>query len=79
MSINPILAALGNQLPTPAARPQTPNNPLALLSEFAKFKKAFADKDPYAVLDQLRSSGAMSQKDYEMLKAEAESLISFLK
>ena len=55
------------------------NNPLALVSEFAKFKKAFADKDPYAVLDQLRSSGKMSQQDFEELKSEAEGLMLLLK
>ena len=78
MSINPILAALNqNKATTPNIKPQL-NNPLALISEFAKFKKSFADKDPQAVLEQLLSSGQMSQEQFAELKSTAEGLLSIL-
>ena len=77
MSINPILAALGQQTKNPSS--QHMNNPLAIIAEFANFKKAFADKDPEAVLNQLLSSGKMSKEQFNSLKAEAETLLQFLK
>lgn len=80
MSINPILAALNNHNTTkPQVVKPNINNPATLLSEFANFKKSFADKDPYAVLNQLRSSGKMTDKQFEELKSQAESLMFFLK
>ena len=88
MSVNnPILAALANQNPSqPAAaqipRPQaTMNNPLGLITEFAKFKKSFTESgnDPYAVLEQLINSGKMSKEQFMQLKDEAQSLMYLFK
>ena len=86
MSVNPILAALGNpspnkpemQMPIPQAKM---NNPLSMITEFAKFKKSFTESgnDPFAVLEQLINSGKMSKEQFMQLKDEAQSLMYLFK
>lgn len=73
MEINPMLRML-NQ-----ASAAMPNNPLALLSQFADFKKQMAGKNPKAMVQELLKSGRMSQQQFEQLKAQAQSLSSILK
>ena len=84
---NPILAALQSQGQNQrqTAQPQTTqskaalmNNPVKLISEFAKFKKALTG-DPYETLDGLLKSGQMTNEELAELKDEAESIMYLFK
>lgn len=68
---NPILAAMNS--PKPA------NNPMAMIQQFAEFKRRMAGKDPQAILNELLSTGKMSQQQFEQLKQQAQSLQNILK
>lgn len=67
---NPILQAMGKSA--------LPNNPMAIMQQFAQFKQQMQGQDPQKVLDQLLSSGKMSQQQFEQLKSMAESLKGIL-
>lgn len=69
---NPILSAMANQN-------QAPSNPANMMAQFAEFKKSLVGKDPKAMVEELLSSGKMSQAQFETLKKQAQSLQGFLK
>ena len=74
----------GAQPSVPTKTPSKPSglngmNPMQMISEFAKFKKAMAGKDPKAVLNQLLASGQMTQEQLNQLKETAQSLMSLFK
>lgn len=71
---NPILKMLSQTNGT-----AMPNNPLAMLGQFAEFKKQMRGKNPQAIVQGLLSSGKMSQQQFEQLKQQAQSLQSILK
>lgn len=56
-----------------------PSNPLAMLGQFAEFKKQMQGKNPQAIVQGLLSSGKMSQQQFEQLKQQAQDLQSILK
>jgi hypothetical protein len=55
------------------------NNPMAMITEFAKFKKQMQGKNPQAMVQELLDSGKMSQSQFAQLKEQAEALASILK
>lgn len=63
------------------ARPnrQTMNNPVQMLQEFNRFKKQLAGKNPQAMVQELLSSGKMTQRQYEQLQQQAKELQGLLK
>ena len=58
--------------------PQNQNNPMSMIGEFMKFKKQFTG-DPQQTVMQLLNNGQMSQSQFEQLKQQAQSFLSFLK
>lgn len=69
---NPILSAL-----MPANR--TGNNPMQMLTAFAKFKQQMIGKDPEAIVNELLASGKMTQEQLTQLKEQASSLMTILR
>lgn len=59
--------------------PQQANNPLQLIQQFNQFRQQLANRDPRQMVEQLLSSGQMSQQQFEQLKQQAQSLQSILK
>lgn len=49
-------------------------NPLSLLNQINEFKKALNGKDPNVLLQELLSSGKVTQEQYEDAKRKAEML-----
>lgn len=78
--MNPILSMLNSTnkqtQPQVSKSPQSSGN---TLKDFAAFKKSMEGKDPKAIVDGLRSSGKMSEKQYQDLLTRAKSLESLLK
>jgi UDP-N-acetylmuramoylalanine-D-glutamate ligase len=54
-------------------------NPLQMISQFAEFKKSMQGKDPQAMINQLISSGKMSQEQFNNLAEQAKAFKSLLK
>ena len=80
---NPMLRHL-NRNATPSRMPKLPGtsgnmNPMQMINEFAKFKKAMQGRDPQAILNQLIERGEMSPEQLEELKGMAQNLLSILK
>lgn len=69
---NPMLQALSQ------ANQQMPNNPMQLMQKFAEFKRQMQGKNPQAIVQQLLSSGQMSQQQFDALKQQAQALQSIL-
>lgn len=67
---NPILQAMGTN--------GLPNNPMAMMQQFAQFKQQMQGKDPQKMVEQMLASGQMSQQQFEQLKGMAESLKGIL-
>ena len=76
---NPILAALGNKMPQGNIMPQQTNNPLQLIQQFNQFRQQLGNRNPKQMVEQLLSSGQMSQQQFEQLQQQAQSLQSILK
>lgn len=49
------------------------NNPIAMLQQFAEFKRQMQGKNPEAIVNDLLRSGKMSQQQFEQLKMQAQS------
>lgn len=62
---NPILQAMGKSA--------LPNNPMAMMQQFAQFKQQMQGKDPQKIVESMLASGQMSQQQFEQLKNMAES------
>ena len=58
---------------------QQANNPLAIISEFRKFAAGMTPEGAKQQVEQLISSGQMTQEQFEQLKAQAEQFSQFLK
>ena len=69
---NPILSALNPMS-------QTGNNPMQMITAFAKFKQQMAGKDPEAMVRELVASGKMTQEQLAQLKEQAASLMTILR
>lgn len=63
---NPILQAMGKNA--------LPNNPMAMVQQFAQFKQQMQGKDPQKIVEGMLASGQMSQQQFEQLKGMAENL-----
>ena len=61
---NPILQAMGKSA--------LPNDPMAMMQQFAQFKQQMQGKDPQKMVEQMLASGQMSQQQFEQLKQQAE-------
>lgn len=58
---------------------QQANNPLAMISEFRKFAAGMTPEGAKQQVEQLLSSGKMTQEQFRQLKAQAEQFSQFLK
>lgn len=58
---------------------RSPNNPLAMVSEFRKFAANMTPQKAQAQIEQLLSSGKMTQAQFNSLKQQAQSFMQFLK
>lgn len=58
---------------------QQANNPLAMISEFRKFATGMTPEGAKQQVEQLLSSGKMTQEQFRQLKAQAEQFSQFLK
>ena len=57
----------------------TANNPLAMISEFRKFAAGMTPEGAKRQVEQMLSSGQMTQEQFQQLKAQAEQFSQFLK
>lgn len=73
--MNPILQMLGQS----QSRPMTTSNPMQMLQQFAQFKQQMHGRDPRAMVEQLLSSGKMTQQQFDQLKQQAQMLQNFLR
>lgn len=63
------------------SQPQRPatNNPLAMISEFRKFAAGMTPEKAKQQIEQLLSSGQMTQEQFQQLKRQAAEFSEFLK
>ena len=63
------------------SQPQRPqaNNPLAMISEFRKFAAGMTPEKAKQQIDQLLSSGQMTQDQFQQLQSQAKEFMQFLK
>ena len=59
--------------------PQTPNNPLAMMQEFNKFRRSITPEGAKQRVQELLQSGQMSQQQFEQLQQQAQTFAQFLK
>jgi hypothetical protein len=55
------------------------NNPIAMIAEFRKFAQGMTPEKAQQQIQQLLSSGRMSQAQFEQLKQQADEFMKFLK
>lgn len=55
------------------------NNPLAMLGEFRKFAAGMTPQKAQQQIEQLLSSGQMSQEQFQQLQQQAKEFMQFLK
>ena len=55
------------------------NNPLAMISEFRKFAAGMTTQNAKQQIEQLLSSGQMTQDQFQQLQKQAKDFIQFLK
>lgn len=58
---------------------QQANNPLAMISEFRKFAAGMTPEGAKQQVEQLLSSGKMTQEQFQQLKQQATAFSEFLK
>lgn len=58
---------------------QSPNNPIAMLAEFKKFASGITPEGAKQQVEQLISSGQMTQEQFQQLKKQAAAFSEFLK
>ena len=56
-----------------------PNNPIAMIAEFRKFAQNMTPEKAQQQVQQLLSSGQMTQEQFQQLQAQAKEFIQFLK
>lgn len=63
------------------SQPQRPaaNNPLAMISEFRKFAASMTPEGAKQQINQLLSSGQMTQEQFQQLQSQAKEFMKFLK
>ena len=55
------------------------NNPLAMISEFRKFAAGMTPQNAKQQIEQLPSSGQMTQDQFQQLQKQAKDFMQFLK
>ena len=55
------------------------NNPLAMISEFRKFAAGMTPQNAKQQIEQLLSSGQMTQDQFQQLQKQAKDFMQFLK
>lgn len=73
--INPMSQFLQRSQPQ---RPQA-NNPLAMISEFRKFAAGMTPEKAKQQIEQLLSSGQMTQEQFQQYQQQASEFMKFLK
>lgn len=73
--LNPML----QQLTSRQNSPMQANNPMQMIQQFANFKQQMVGKDPKAIVQNLLTSGKMSNQQFEQLKQQAQSLQSIFR
>ncbi len=58
---------------------QRANNPLAMISEFRKFAAGITPEGAKQQVEQMLSSGQISQEQFEQYKQQANEFMKFLK
>lgn len=58
---------------------QRANNPLAMISEFRKFAAGMTPEGAKQQVEQMLSSGQMTQEQFQQLKQQAAAFSKFLK
>lgn len=73
--INPMSQFLRQSQP----QKQRVNNPLAIISEFQKFAAGMTPEGAKQQIDQLLSSGQMTQEQFQQLQEQAKEFMKFLR
>lgn len=68
---NPIMQQMFNS--------RQPRNPLVMLAEFKKFAQGMTPEKAQQQIQQLLSSGEMTQGQFQQLQAQAKDFMQFLK
>ena len=71
---NPMMQMLGQ-----SAGKRMPNNPIAMIAEFRKFAQGMTPEKAQQQVQQLLSSGQMTQEQIQKLQAHAKEFMQFLK
>ena len=82
MERNPILEATNQNIsPNTTQTTNQSQNQITMIAQFNKFKKELRNsgKNPQQIVQELLSSGKMSNKQFEELSARANALKNFLK
>ena len=58
---------------------QMPNNPLAMMQEFNKFRRSITPEGAKQRVQELLQSGQISQQQFEQLQQQAQTFSQFLK
>lgn len=64
---------------SPQGPQAAPNNPLAMLQEFNKFRRSITPEGAKQRVQELLQNGQMSQQQFDQLKQQAEMFAKFLK
>lgn len=71
---NPMMQMLGQ-----SAGKRMPNNPITMIAEFRKFAQGITPEKAQQQVQQLLSSGQMTQEQFQQLQAQAKEFMQFLK
>ena len=82
--VNPMMSLLnkGMQAGKSAGKAQVGAggaNPMQMLREFGKFKRAMQGRDPQQILNRLLETGEMTREQLDEYKSMAQDLLDFLK
>ena len=64
---------------TPSKASTRNMNPMQMIREFSKFKKAMQGRDPQQILNRLIETGEITPEQLEEYKGMAQDLLAFLK
>ena len=81
---NPMMALLSKGAQAGKSTSKTPTsmsgaNPMQMLREFGKFKRAMQGRDPQQILNRLLETGEMTREQLDEYKSMAQDLLDFLK
>ena len=82
--VNPMMALLSKGAQADKSTGKTPTgmsgaNPMQMLREFGKFKRAMQGRDPQQILNRLLETGEMTREQLDEYKSMAQDLLDFLK